>query len=50
MGTTFRKAILGAGALIGLYLVVAYATGSGKVIDSASKGAGTVIKTLQARG
>lgn len=35
--------------LIGLYLVVAYAAGSGTVITNASKGAGNLVKTFQAR-
>jgi hypothetical protein len=35
--------------LIGTYLVVAYATGAGKVISSATSGTAKVVKTLQAR-
>jgi len=49
MGGTVRKVVVGVGGLIGLYLVVAYATGSGKVIDSGARGSATVIKSLQGR-
>ena len=35
--------------LIGLYLAVAFATGTGSIIESASKGASNFAKTLQAR-
>lgn len=47
MGRQFLKYSAG---LIGLYLLVAYATGSGKVISSASSGAANLVKTFQARG
>jgi hypothetical protein len=45
-----RQAIKLGAVLIGTYLVVAYATGSGKVIAAATKGTSNVIRTLQARG
>lgn len=35
--------------LIGTYLLVAYATGSGRVIDSVSAGSAKVIKAFQGR-
>jgi hypothetical protein len=44
-----RKALVIGGSLIGLYLVVAYATGSGKVIDASTRGASGVIKAFQGR-
>lgn len=44
------KYVKGAGLLIALYLGVAYATGSGRLIDSGSKGAVGVIKAFQGRG
>lgn len=37
------------GALIGLYLVVSYATGFGKAADASSKGTVGVIKAFQGR-
>lgn len=46
MGRTFLKYSAG---LIALYLGVAYATGSGTLINSASKGAANLVKTFQAR-
>lgn len=39
---------LGAG-LIGLYLLVAYASGSGRVISTGATGASNVIKAFQGR-
>lgn len=45
-----NRTIKGVGALIGLYLVVAYSTGFGKAISSAGDASAKVIKTLQARG
>jgi hypothetical protein len=47
MGRTALK--YGAG-LIGLYLVVAYATGSGQVIGALTNGSAVVTRALQARG
>ncbi|MGI8685125.1 MAG: hypothetical protein ACR2MO_08585 [Acidimicrobiales bacterium] len=44
-----RNALKLSSALIGLYLVVAYATGSGKVITASTTGAGGVIKAFQGR-
>ncbi len=35
--------------LIGIYLVVAYATGSGTVIEKGTAGAGGVIRAFQGR-
>jgi hypothetical protein len=43
-----KYASLGAG-LIGLYLVVAYATGSGQLVDKGTKGLATVVKAFQGR-
>lgn len=37
-------------ALIGTYLVVVYATGSGKLITASSAGVVNVTKALQGRG
>lgn len=44
-----RKIVVTGGSLIALYLVVAYATGSGRVIDSTTRGAATLVKSLQGR-
>lgn len=44
-----RNALKYGATLIGLYLLVAYATGSGKVITDAASGTGSVIKAFQAR-
>lgn len=46
MGRTVLKYSAG---LIGLYLVVAYATGSGTVISALSNGAPNVVKAFQGR-
>lgn len=35
--------------LIGLYLAVVYATGTGKVIKAGSDGAGSLVKAFQGR-
>lgn len=43
-----KYASLGAG-LIGLYLVVSYASGSGELIDKGTKGLATVVKSFQGR-
>ena len=44
-----RKALTYAAGLIALYLGVAYATGSGKLLDSAAKGSSNLVKTFQGR-
>lgn len=44
-----RQALKGAGLLIGLYLLVAYATGSGRVISAGTTGASNLVKSLQGR-
>lgn len=44
-----RKLITYGGGLIGLYLVVFYASGSGKVISSGAAGGTSIIKALQGR-
>lgn len=44
-----RTALKYSAMLIGTYLVVAYATGSGQVITSAAKGGVNVIKAFQGR-
>jgi hypothetical protein len=44
-----RKALTYGTSLIGLYLVVAYATGSGKVISAGTSGAANLVKTFQGR-
>jgi hypothetical protein len=46
MGRTVLKY---SATLIAIYLGVAYSTGSGKLIDSATNFAGTVVKTFQGR-
>jgi len=46
----FKKALTYGAGLIGLYLVVNYATGTGKVINAGAGGTATVVKTLQGRG
>ena len=44
-----RTALRYSAMLIGTYLVVAYATGSGTVIAAATKGGSNVIKAFQGR-
>jgi hypothetical protein len=44
-----RKALTYGTGLIALYLGVAYATGSGKVISASTNGAATLVKTFQGR-
>lgn len=44
-----RQALKYTGALIGLYLVSAYASGFGRAFIDGANGTATVIKTLQAR-
>jgi len=44
-----KKIFVGTGVLIGMYLLVANATGAGKLLSSGSSGATSVIKTLQGR-
>lgn len=44
-----KKVITYTAGLIGLYLVVFYATGSGTVITQGSTGATGIIKALQGR-
>lgn len=44
-----KQALKYSATLIGLYLVVVYATGSGKVIKAGSDGAGNLVKTFQGR-
>jgi hypothetical protein len=46
MGKTFLKYSAG---LIALYLLVARATGSGRVIREGSKGASSLVKAFQGR-
>jgi hypothetical protein len=46
MGRQFLK--YGAG-LIGVYLLVAYATGSGRVLSAGAQGASNVVKAFQGR-
>jgi hypothetical protein len=44
-----KKIISGTFALVAVYLVVANATGAGKIISSAASGYRTGVKTLQGR-
>lgn len=44
-----RNALKYSAGLIALYLLVAYATGSGKVISEGSKGASNLVKAFQGR-
>lgn len=44
-----RKVITYGGGLIALYLLVAYSTGSGRVISAIGSSGSTVVKTLQGR-
>jgi hypothetical protein len=46
MGRTFLKYATG---MISLYLLVAYASGSGRVISAASTGATNLVKGFQGR-
>jgi hypothetical protein len=45
-----RKFLLGSGILIGVYLIVANATGFGRAVGAASGAANSYAKTLQGRG
>ena len=45
----FRKVIVYAGGLIGLYLLVANTTGTGTLINDSTDSATGVIKALQGR-
>ena len=44
-----RTAVRYGATLIGLYLLVAYATGSGSLISNTTKGAVNVVKAFQGR-
>jgi hypothetical protein len=44
-----RKTFAYLGALIGLYIVVSHASGSGKLFTSGASGASQFVKTLQGR-
>jgi hypothetical protein len=44
-----NKAMYYAATLIGIYLVVSYASGGGQIISAASSGATNIITALQAR-
>lgn len=44
-----RQALKYVGGLIGLYLLVYYASGSGTVISAGAKGSTDIIKSLQGR-
>lgn len=44
-----NRALKGIGLLIGLYIVVTYASGSGKVITSGGDSGSKIIRTLQGR-
>lgn len=44
-----KKALAGAGILIGIFLVVDHYTGSGTVISRSASGASNVVKSLQGR-
>jgi hypothetical protein len=46
---TTRKLLTGGGLLIGLYLAVAYATGTGRVIDASTRGGVGIIRAFQGR-
>lgn len=43
------KTLAGVGGLIGLYLVVYYSTGAGRVLREGAAGSRDIIKTLQGR-
>lgn len=43
------KVIKYGAVLIGIYLVVSYATGAGKLLTSGSSAAGTLVQRLQGR-
>jgi len=45
-----KKFLLGTGVLIGLYLVVANATGFGRAVAAAGSAYSGGVKTLQGRG
>lgn len=45
-----KKALTIGGGLIGIYLLVNYATGTGTVLTTGAAGTSTVIKALQGRG
>ena len=45
-----RKALVYSAGLIGVYLVVNYATGTGTVLNAGASGASTVIRAFQGRG
>ena len=45
-----RKALIYGGALIGLYILVANATGTGTLLQDSTAGATGVITALQGRG
>jgi hypothetical protein len=49
MGGTGRKALTITGALIGMYLIAAHATGWGNLLLNAGKAGSSTIKTLQGR-
>lgn len=44
-----RYGLRGAGLLIGLYLLVAYSTGSGKLLANGTSGGVNIIKAFQGR-
>ncbi len=44
-----RNALRYSAGLIALYLVVAYATGSGRIVGEGTRGAANVIKAFQGR-
>jgi len=46
---TMRNVLRYSTILIGTYLLVAYATGSGRVISESTRGAANVIKAFQGR-
>lgn len=45
-----KKFLIGSGLLIGLFIVVANATGFGRAVGAASGAANSYAKTLQGRG
>jgi hypothetical protein len=45
-----RQGLKYSAVLIGLYLLVAYSTGSGRVIKESSAGASNLVKAFQGRG
>jgi hypothetical protein len=46
---TVNTALKGIGLLVATYLVVQYASGSGRVISTATTGATNLVKALQGR-